>query len=56
VAMNPIIKFTTFGLLAVSWRSACGRPRGRSGHVAAVFFALSTVFVWRLLGCGSPGA
>ena len=46
VAMNPIIKFTTlFGLLAVEL--AITLPRTESAVLAAVFFALSTVFVWR---------
>ncbi|MGH7856025.1 MAG: sodium-translocating pyrophosphatase, partial [Candidatus Binatia bacterium] len=46
VAMNPIIKFTTlFGLLAVEL--AIELPRQTSFVLAAVFFLLSTVFVWR---------
>src|SRR5471030_1582650 len=50
VAMNPIIKFTTlFGLLAVE---LAVKLTAHSGSVlthalAAVFFLLSTVFVWR---------
>jgi K(+)-stimulated pyrophosphate-energized sodium pump len=46
VAMNPIIKFTTlFGLLAVEL--AIGLSRGTSAILAAVFFAVSLVFVYR---------
>jgi K(+)-stimulated pyrophosphate-energized sodium pump len=46
VAMNPVIKFTTlFGLLAVEL--AVGLSRGVSGALAAVFFVVSLVFVWR---------
>jgi K(+)-stimulated pyrophosphate-energized sodium pump len=50
VAMNPVIKFTTlFGLLAVEL--AVGLTASGSGtlvHIlAAVFFVISTVFVWR---------
>jgi K(+)-stimulated pyrophosphate-energized sodium pump len=46
VAMNPIIKFTTlFGLLAVEL--AITLPKSQSTILAVVFFALSTVFVWR---------
>jgi K(+)-stimulated pyrophosphate-energized sodium pump len=46
VAMNPVIKFTTlFGLLAVEL--AVGLSRGTSAVLAAVFFVISTVFVWR---------
>jgi K(+)-stimulated pyrophosphate-energized sodium pump len=46
VAMNPVIKFTTlFGLLAVEL--AVGLSRGVSAALAAVFFLLSVVFVWR---------
>ena len=46
VAMNPVIKFTTlFGLLAVELALALGPA---TSHVlAAIFFAGSTVFVWR---------
>src|SRR5947209_7817835 len=49
VAMNPIIKFTTlFGLLAVVLAVSMRATQGPAlGHVlAAVFFALSAVFVW----------
>jgi len=46
VAMNPIIKFTTlFGLLAVEL--AIELPRSTSLVLAAAFFAISLVFVWR---------
>jgi len=46
VAMNPIIKFTTlFGLLAVEL--AITLSRGTSLILAAIFFLLSVVFVWR---------
>ncbi|HLG18744.1 MAG TPA: sodium-translocating pyrophosphatase [Bdellovibrionota bacterium] len=46
VAMNPIIKFTTlFGLLAVEM--AIELNRGTSRMLAAIFFALSLIFVWR---------
>jgi K(+)-stimulated pyrophosphate-energized sodium pump len=46
VAMNPVIKFTTlFGLLAVEL--AVGLSRGVSAALAAVFFVISMVFVWR---------
>jgi K(+)-stimulated pyrophosphate-energized sodium pump len=50
VAMNPVIKFTTlFGLLAVelavNLTSDTGPALTRS--LAAVFFAISTVFLWR---------
>src|SRR3989440_3064085 len=46
VAMNPIIKFTTlFGLLAVEL--ATEMPTGTRLVLAAVFFAVSVVFVWR---------
>ncbi len=50
VAMNPIIKFTTlFGLLAVELAVSLAADRGTGlTHVlAAAFFALSVVFVWR---------
>ncbi len=46
VAMNPVIKFTTlFGLLAVEL--AVGMPAKTSTILAAVFFAISVIFVWR---------
>jgi K(+)-stimulated pyrophosphate-energized sodium pump len=46
VAMNPVIKFTTlFGLLAVEL--AVGLSRATSATLAAVFFLISVVFVWR---------
>ncbi len=46
VAMNPVIKFTTlFGLLAVEL--AISLPDTVSTVLGAVFFAISTVFVWR---------
>ncbi len=46
VAMNPIIKFTTlFGLLAVEL--AIEMDPGTTSILAAVFFAISVVFVWR---------
>ncbi|HVR60820.1 MAG TPA: sodium-translocating pyrophosphatase [Polyangia bacterium] len=46
VAMNPVIKFTTlFGLLAVEL--AVGLSRHTSAVLAAVFFLVSVVFVWR---------
>ena len=46
VAMNPIIKFTTlFGLLAVEL--AIELPNTTTNILAAVFFAISVVFVWR---------
>jgi K(+)-stimulated pyrophosphate-energized sodium pump len=50
VAMNPVIKFTTlFGLLAVSLAVNLSREQGSalSLGLAAVFFALSLLFVWR---------
>jgi len=46
VAMNPIIKFTTlFGLLAVEL--AIELEPGTAHVLAAVFFVLSTVFIYR---------
>jgi K(+)-stimulated pyrophosphate-energized sodium pump len=50
VAMNPIIKFTTlFGLLAVELGVSLTADRGvaMSVGLAALFFAVSLVFVWR---------
>ncbi len=46
VAMNPIIKFTTlFGLLAVEM--AITLPKQQTTLLAAIFFVISAVFVWR---------
>ncbi len=46
VAMNPVIKFTTlFGLLAVELALQLGRET--STILAAVFFVVTLVFVWR---------
>ena len=64
VAMNPVIKFTTlFGLLAVSLAVRLSVEQGPFlGHaLAAVFFGLSTIFVWRSfygmrIGSGGVGA
>jgi K(+)-stimulated pyrophosphate-energized sodium pump len=50
VAMNPVIKFTTlFGLLAVQFAVTLTAEGGVaiSRTLAAVFFAVSMVFVWR---------
>jgi K(+)-stimulated pyrophosphate-energized sodium pump len=50
VALNPIIKFTTlFGLLAVQLAVRLTREQGAmTSHVlAALFFLVSVVFVWR---------
>jgi len=50
VAMNPVIKFTTlFGLLAVSLAVNLSREQGSGLSLAlsAVFFVLSTIFVYR---------
>ncbi len=50
VAMNPVIKFTTlFGLLAVELAVTLTAQHGPglSRTLAAVFFAVSVVFVWR---------
>jgi len=50
VAMNPVIKFTTlFGLLAVELAVSLAAERGSglSRVLAAVFFVLALVFVWR---------
>jgi len=46
VAMNPIIKFTTlFGLLAVEL--ATEMQTSTRLVLAAIFFAVSVIFVWR---------
>ncbi len=46
VAMNPVIKFTTlFGLLAVEL--SIEMTRATSAVLAAAFFVVSAVFVWR---------
>jgi K(+)-stimulated pyrophosphate-energized sodium pump len=50
VALNPIIKFTTlFGLLAVDLAVVVARNQGSALTVAiaAVFFAVSLIFVYR---------
>jgi K(+)-stimulated pyrophosphate-energized sodium pump len=50
VALNPVIKFTTlFGLLAVQLAVKLANEQGPalSHGLAAVFFALSMIFVWR---------
>jgi K(+)-stimulated pyrophosphate-energized sodium pump len=50
VALNPIIKFTTlFGLLAVELAVSLSAEQGRgiSYVLAAVFLAISMVYVWR---------
>jgi len=50
VAMNPIIKFTTlFGLLAVELAVTLTAERGAllSRSLAALFFVVSVIFVWR---------
>jgi K(+)-stimulated pyrophosphate-energized sodium pump len=50
VAMNPVIKFTTlFGLLAVELAVTLTAEQGArvSRALAALFFVLSVVFVWR---------
>jgi len=50
VALNPIIKFTTlFGLLAVSLAVSLTRDQGSTltDILAAAFFLISVVFVWR---------
>jgi K(+)-stimulated pyrophosphate-energized sodium pump len=50
VAMNPVIKFTTlFGLLAVELGVSVTAERGAAftNALAAVFFVLSMLFVWR---------
>jgi K(+)-stimulated pyrophosphate-energized sodium pump len=49
--MNPVIKFTTlFGLLAVELALSVSRSRGDATlnyALAALFFLISVVFVWR---------
>ncbi|MCX6545458.1 MAG: sodium-translocating pyrophosphatase [Acidobacteria bacterium] len=50
VAMNPVIKFTTlFGMLAVELAVKLGLDAGQAvtRSLAAVFFAVAVVFVWR---------
>jgi K(+)-stimulated pyrophosphate-energized sodium pump len=50
VAMNPVIKFTTlFGLLAVELAVTLTADRGvgLTRLLAALFFVISTIFVWR---------
>ena len=50
VAMNPVIKFTTlFGLLAVELAVSLTKQRGTTLTLvlAAIFFLISVVFVWR---------
>jgi K(+)-stimulated pyrophosphate-energized sodium pump len=50
VALNPVIKFTTlFGLLAVELAVSLTEEKGAglTHSLAAVFFVLSLVFVWR---------
>jgi K(+)-stimulated pyrophosphate-energized sodium pump len=50
VAMNPIIKFTTlFGLLAVELAEEMTKDNHTTVRLvlAAVFFLVSTIFVWR---------
>jgi len=50
VAMNPVIKFTTlFGLLAVQLAVQVAADAGTAVTLvlAAAFFALSLLFVWR---------
>jgi K(+)-stimulated pyrophosphate-energized sodium pump len=50
VAMNPVIKFTTlFGLLAVELAVSMTAQQGAgfTTSLAAAFFLVSTVFVWR---------
>jgi K(+)-stimulated pyrophosphate-energized sodium pump len=64
VAMNPVIKFTTlFGLLAVELAVRLSADQGAflTHALAAVFFGLSTIFVWRSfygmrIGSGGAGA
>jgi K(+)-stimulated pyrophosphate-energized sodium pump len=48
--MNPVIKFTTlFGLLAVELAVSMSAQQGNTVTtlLAAAFFAVSVVFVWR---------
>ncbi len=50
VALNPVIKFTTlFGLLAVELAVGMTRTQGTNltHTLAAIFFLISLVFVWR---------
>src|SRR5262249_19593069 len=50
VALNPVIKFTTlFGLLAVELAVQMTNTQGSNvtHALAALFFAISVVFVWR---------
>ncbi len=50
MALNPVIKFTTlFGLLAVSLAVRLSAEAGTTvtHGLAAAFFAVSVVFVWR---------
>jgi K(+)-stimulated pyrophosphate-energized sodium pump len=62
VAMNPVIKFTTlFGLLAVELAVQLTAQAGPqiSRLLAAAFFAVSVIFVWRSfysMRIGAPGA
>jgi K(+)-stimulated pyrophosphate-energized sodium pump len=59
VAMNPVIKFTTlFGLLAVELGVKLTVDMGPnfSTTLAAVFFAVSVLFVWRSFYAMSIGA
>ena len=48
--MNPVIKFTTlFGLLAVELAVSLSSQQGNglTTGLAAVFFVVSALFVWR---------
>ena len=59
VAMNPVIKFTTlFGLLAVELGVKLTADMGPrvSQSLAAVFFVVSMIFVWRSFYAMSIGA
>jgi K(+)-stimulated pyrophosphate-energized sodium pump len=52
VALNPVIKFTTlFGLLAVELAESLRASRDGDGTLnfvlAAIFFTIACVFVWR---------